>query len=74
MKRSEMLDKLQDILINLGYEKQLECACCHSEPTLEDAEVILHHLEYMGMLPPSFNPDTRNEVYFERNEWEPEND
>jgi len=76
MKRSEMLDKLQDVLINLGLKTEYDCGCCQKEATIDEAEAILHFIEYVGMLPPSTTgcgyDDYHQTIYV--NDWDPENE
>lgn len=37
-------------------------------------DMLLSRLERIGMMPPKLNADSRQEVYFDLYEWEPENE
>ena len=52
MKRSEFVDKLQDMLIQLGFVCYSDCGCCCDEPSSEQARLLLNRIESIGMLPP----------------------
>ena len=79
MKRSEMLDKLQDVLINLGLKTEYDCGCCQKEASIDEAEAILHFIEYAAMMPPkdiqkSFRILPNGEMTYNVYRWEPENE
>ena len=80
MKKSEMVNKLQDILINMGFKSEYKCGCCHFEPTLEQATEILDILETAGMIPPPYIKEqyvtftNEEDAGLIINEWEPEDE
>lgn len=63
MKRSEALDKLEDILRQCGFTKEQHCGCCHNEPTIEDANYVLTRMEEESLIqPPDANADWDSEI------------
>lgn len=68
MKRSEMVNKIQDKLINMGFKSEYQCGCCHFEPAFEQASELLVVIEELGMLPPSCDPEAKYTSWDEEDE------